>query len=422
MNTISIINFASVGIFGIILSAGFCDIRWTRYKKLFMAGSMSALMLIQGIAYVFADVYVVKFLYPLITHIPLTIVLCILSGEFLWPLVAVLTAYLCCQIRRWLALLVLAMFSGGTVMQDTVELIATLPLLLLLLRFVAPSVRCISHYTAAEKSQFGLVPLLYYGFDYLTTFSPHLLAKGNPAAVEFMPFVCSMSYLIFVLRISEAEQIHIRLKQTQEVLNLQMTQAIKEIEVLRESWQKSITYRHDLRHHMQHVLSCIENERIEQAQAYIQEVCSEIEAAKVVIYCENEAANLIFSAFTKRAKNHGISISIKAAIPQDIRISESDLCVLLSNALENALHACQKLSAKGFPCLIDVSSYEKNGKLFLQIANSCEENIVFSHGIPTATKPDHGIGVRSICTIVEHYGGIYSFSVKNGLFILRVSF
>lgn len=65
---------------------------------------------------------------------------------------------------------------------------------------------------------------------------------------------------------------------------------------------------------------------------------------------------------------------------------------------------------------------KKNGKLFLQITNSCEENIVFSHGIPVTTNPGHGIGVRSICTIVDHYGGIYTFSVKNGLFILRMSF
>ena len=31
------------------------------------------------------------------------------------------------------------------------------------------------------------------------------------------------------------------------------------------------------------------------------------------------------------------------------------------------------------------------------------------------------IGVSSICAIVERYGGLYSFSVKEGKFVLRVS-
>ncbi len=421
MNIVSTINLASVGIFGLILSAGFCGIRWTRRKKLAMAGSIAAIMLFQGIIRFFSGVYFVRHFYPFITHIPLAVSLCILSGEFLWPLISVLTAYLCCQLRKWIALIAVAILSGGALMQDTAELILTLPLLWLLLRFIAPSVRSLSHYTTMEKCRFGLIPLLYYGYDYLTLFRPELLLTGNPAAVEFMPFVCCVSYLMFVLRTSEDERIRVRMEQTQAILHLQMTQAVREIAVLRESHQKSGRYRHDLRHHMQYLLSCIENERLGQAQAYIQKVCSEVETAKVIVFCENETTNLIFSAFSRRAKNCGITINIKAAIPQDIPLQENDWCVLLSNALENALHACQKLTEKDLPGSIDVSAYEKKGKMFLQVSNSCEEPVPFSHGVPAASRPGHGIGVHSICTIVEHYNGMYSFSVQNGLFILRLS-
>lgn len=420
MNIIPTINLTAVGVFGLVLSAGFCDIRWTRQKKQFMAGCMCAIMLFQGIVQLSAGLYIVKYFYPLITHIPLTIALCILSMEFLWPLIAVFTAYLCCQLRRWLALAAVSVLSGGELMQDAAELIITLPLLLLLLRFAAPSVRSVSHYTTMEKCRFGLVPLLYYGYDYLTIFYTDLLSEGNPAIVEFMPFVCSVAYLIFVLRVSKDEQIRIELEQTQEILNLQITQAIREISALRESHRKSSTYRHDLRHHMQYLLSCIENERTEQAKIYIHKIFSEIEAAKVIAFCENEASNLIFSAFSARAKNHGVPISIKAVIPQDLPISENDWCVLLSNSLENALNACQKLTEKGLSGSIFVSAYKRKEKMLLEVSNSCEESVTFSHGVPVTNQPGHGIGVRNICTIVEHYGGMYSFSAENGMFLLRI--
>ncbi|MBD5523205.1 MAG: GHKL domain-containing protein [Lachnospiraceae bacterium] len=421
MSGIYFSNSIAVAAFGMILSAAFCDILWTWRKWLVMAGSMAVILLFQGIIYFRVGVDVVEYTYPIVTHFPLIIVLCVLSKKRLWPTISVLTAYLCCQTRRWLALLIVAIFSGGAAMQSIAELVMTLPLLLILLRIVAPSVRSISRHTFTAQWQFGLVPALYYGFDYLTSVYTNLLLDGALVAVEFMPFVCSVAYLVFIVYYSEEGRIRSQLEQMQAVLNLQITQAVREIEALRESWQKTRTYRHDLRHHMQYISSCIENGRIEQAQGYIREICSEIEMNEVIVYCENEAANLIFSAFAGRAKDCGIPITIRAGIAQSISISESDLCVLLSNALENALRACRKMKEKGLSATIEVDAYQRNGKFFLQAINSCEEDITFEHGLPVTNKPGHGIGVRSICAVVERYNGIYSFSVKDDKFILRVS-
>ena len=141
----------------------------------------------------------------------------------------------------------------------------------------------------------------------------------------------------------------------------------------------------------------------------------------MTVHCENDAANLIFSAFAGRANDCGIPITIRADISQSISISESDLCVLLSNALENALHACQRQKERGASGTIEVYAYEKNGRFFLQTINSCDTDITFDHGLPVTNKPGHGIGVRSICAVADRYNGIYSFSVKDDKFILRVS-
>lgn len=422
MNAIYLGNSIAVSAFGMILSAAFCDIRWTRQKRLLMTGGMAVLLLFQGFIYFFINAEIVEYIYPLITHFPLTVILCLFSGKVLWPTVSVLTAYLCCQIRRWQALLAITIFAGGPAMQNTIELVMTIPILLILLRFVAPSVRSISHNTLSVQIKFGLVPALYYGFDYLTRIYTKLLLEGVLAAVEFMPFVCSVTYLVFVVHASAEGRMCSQLEQIQEILNRQVAQAVREIRALRESQQKTRAYRHDLHHHMQYILSCIENERYEQAQGYIREICLEIESSQVIAFCENEAANLTFSAFAGYARDSGVPIKIQAALPQSIAIPDSDLCVLLSNALENALHACQKLAEKGFPGTIEVSAYEKKGKVFLQVVNSCDADIPFEHGLPVTSNPGHGIGVRSICAIVEKYGGIYSFAVKDDKFILRLSF
>ena len=417
---LELLDGAAVGIFGILLSAAFCPIRWTDKKRWALAGCTAGLLALQGIFYFGASPTAVQYLYPLITHLPLYGVLVLFSRQKVWPLVAVLTAYLCCQVRRWAALAVALFFPQHPLVQPVAELLFTLPLLLLFIRFLAPSMRQLSHYPASVQCQFGIVPLVGYLFDYITHVYTSLLSEANPAAVEFMFFVCCAAFLCSILRASRVERQRIQMEQLQTSLNLQVTQAMREIEALRLSQQRASTYRHDLRHHMQFLAGCIENGRTEQALGYIRSVCSEIEAGKVTAYCENEAANLIFSAFADRAAKAGVQFTVQAGISQALAVSESDLCVLLSNALENALHAAVRCREAGHEAFIETSGHEKNHKLFLQITNSCLPDVQFREGVPVTDQPGHGLGVRSICAISERYGGLTSFAAKDGQFTLRI--
>lgn len=368
-----VLDGAAVGIFGILLSAAFCPIRWTGKKRWALAGCTAGLLALQGMFYFGASPTAAKYLYPLITHLPLYVVLVLLSGQKVWPLVAVLTAYLCCQVRRWAALAVALFFPQHPLVQPVAELLFTLPLLLLFIRFLAPSMRQLSRYPASVQCQFGIVPLVSYLFDYITHVYTSLLSEANPAAVEFMYFVCCAAFLCSILRASRVERQRIQMEQLQTSLNLQVTQAMREIE-----------------------------------------------AGKVTAYCENEAANLIFSAFADRAAKAGVQFTVQAGISQALPVSESDLCVLLSNALENALHAAVRCREAGQGAFIETTGHEKGKKLFLQITNSCLPDVQFREGVPVTDRTGHGLGVRSICAISERYGGLTSFAAKDGQFTLRV--
>lgn len=421
MNVLTVPNGIVVALFGIVLSASFCDICWTKRNRIVLEVGTAAILLLQGAITFGASWDAMQELYPFTTHLPLAAVLGVLSGDWLWPTISVLAAYLCCQLRRWVALLVIAMVPGIDWLQPAVEIVVTLPLLAVLLRYVAPAARSFARYPRSMQLLFGVVPLAGYLFDYVTRIYTDLLAKGNQAAVEFMPFVCSVAYIVFVLRVSAEERTRGQLEQTRNNLKLQVGQAVREIEALRTSQQQTRAYRHDLRHHLQYISACIENGRGEQAQEYIQSICTEIEASKVTNYCENETANLIFSSYASRAENCGVPFRVEANIPQLISVAETDLCVLLSNALENALRACRRLKAEDRAAFIEVEAREKNGWIFLQFVNPCPKGVQFEDGLPVNRAEGHGVGVRSICAIVEKYKGLSDFSVQEGRFILRVS-
>ena len=420
---VSLLNDAAVSVFGGVLSASFCGaLRTARSRRIFWA-CMALMLIPQGAAYLLWDAQLRTQVYPLILHFPLLILLCCLTGKRLWPAVSILSAYLFCQMRRWLALLAVALLPEWEPVQMLAELAFTLPLLLLLLRFAGPAARQLMDYPLKTQCQFGLIPALYYGFEYLTRIYTDLLSSGSPVVVEFMPAVCCAAYLFFLLHRSAEERRHSLLRQTQDNLELQVAQAAREIGLLRESQAQAVRYRHDLRHHLQYLLSCVENGETERAKDYISGICAEIEARPLRRFCENEAANLILSAFASRAEREGIRLDVRGAVPAALGVSDSDLCVVLSNALENALQACLPLAGAGTDCAVglDFRFQEKTGRLFLQVVNPCrEEDVRFERGVPMSDRPGHGIGVQSIRAIVERRGGDCTFLAENGQFILRL--
>ena len=64
---------------------------------------------------------------------------------------------------------------------------------------------------------------------------------------------------------------------------------------------------------------------------------------------------------------------------------------------------------------------EKQQQIFLQIKNSCAGAPIFENGVPVSKEKGHGIGTRSICAIVERYGGVYTFSLEKEYFVLRLN-
>ncbi len=418
---LNLLNAGAVGLFGIILSVSFCDIKWTKEKKIIFFVFILVLGVFQVILYQVFAIDGLRKICPLITHLPLVFLLHFFTRQALWSIISVLTAYLCCQLRRWIALFSIDLFFGNSIQQQVVELIVTLPILFLLLRFVSPSIRNLSKFSFPLQLQFGIIPAISYVFDYVTRIYTNWLAEGIPSVVEFMPFVCSLAYPIFSIYSAQALHRQAELEQIYTGLNLQIKQAEREIKTLQDSQNQTATYRHDLRHHLQYISNCIENSSLDQAQEYIHSLHESITNLPVKQYCKNTAANLIISAFANRAQEAGIAVSVRVHLKESLTVSDNDLCVLLSNALENALNSCIQVKPIQEDAFIRLYCYEKEDRIFLEIINSCKENIPFENDLPVTYAKSHSFGVRSICAVVEKYGGIYHFEVHNQQFVLRLS-
>lgn len=357
--------------------------------------------------------------YYYIVHIPLIFFITFYCKcNFIIALVSVLSSYLCCQTPRWFATMALYLFDSR-LSYLIVNSLTIFPVLFFLKKHVVRSVNQLINISKRSMLLFSIVPLMYYLFDYATTVYTDLLYRGIEMAVLFMPTIVSMFYFVFILIYYNEMQKRSNAESEGIVLSIQTNQAKKELSAFLESQEKTAIYRHDMHHHLNLIRACLETGDTRKALEYIRNTQAEIIEFTPVRYCENRTINLILSYFADRAKAAGVTFLTDATIPQTISILETELCALLSNGLENALHACTAVPDEKERILrVNCQLHKDNMLIFIE--NNYTGKVDMENGLPQSHRQNHGFGVKSIMTIVQKYDGYCSYTAEDGIFTLKV--
>lgn len=127
---------------------------------------------------------------------------------------------------------------------------------------------------------------------------------------------------------------------------------------------------------------------------------------------------LFLPAFHLQSQRQGTVLTVDASLPNDVAISDTELCSLLSNGLENALHAVADLPADRKQ--ISLYCGVRQNKLLIEIRNPCAGPIAMRDGLPISDREGHGYGCRSIQAIAQRNGGLCVFSAQQGQFLLQI--
>lgn len=110
-----------------------------------------------------------------------------------------------------------------------------------------------------------------------------------------------------------------------------------------------------------------------------------------------------------------ISIDFEVNDLSNLPFDASDMVVLLSNLLDNAIEACQRYD-KGDKAIHVMAVVQQD--FFISVRNTSEPVVIINGSIPT-TKPEpqlHGFGLANIRLILEKYSGEYTMFYENGWF------
>lgn len=387
-------------------------------KKLYLMGLFVTVVLIcDGLVWQDLGYQGFMKLYPLIINIPLFIAFLFISKyKGIKLFFVLLTASFLCTVPISIGLILLSHWVTNRNALSVVSILMDVPTGFIVYRYFRPSLLYMLRNT--DKGWFGFctIPLSYYALIYFTgMYNVNILRVKSTLITMGLALMLTLAAYVMILRLFKQTREQVTLQKEQDLFQMQAAAAQVHLEALQESQEKTIIYRHDMRHHLNLIAAYLADNNMSAAQKYITGVENAIESATVETYCTNYTVNLILYSYILKAKKERITVETQINLPEKNTVSDMDLCVIFANALENAVNACKRIPNANNRTL-KVVCKTKSDQFFIQITNSYEGTVKFVDDMPANTEESHGLGTKSIAAITEKYGGVYSFTTENGVF------
>lgn len=180
---------------------------------------------------------------------------------------------------------------------------------------------------------------------------------------------------------------------------------------------------HDMNNH----LACLNNlageNNVDEIKKYLDNIGQTIRKLDFKIKTGNAISNAVINEKYNIAKEEGIEFICDFMIPKEISLEPVDLCVILSNALDNAIEACLRIKDSNISKIIWVKSYIREMYLIIEVSNTTIDKIRYNENKIMSTKSDrhnHGMGISNIEVAIEKYNGIVDIIEEKGRFTINI--
>ncbi len=199
-----------------------------------------------------------------------------------------------------------------------------------------------------------------------------------------------------------------------KVLAQQVEIAQSGFENLRRHQEEVMMLRHDMKKHLTFLRQSVSDKG---AAEYLDNLIGQQQALSPVVQSRNQALDIILSAKLGEAAGKGITVEvIQADAPESLPLSDAELCALMMNLLDNAIHAAGK-TEKPF---LRLDMHQKDG-FFVFV---CENAAVPEPPEKSAEKKaasQHGLGMKIIEQIITRHGNLMEVERLPGSYRVTVA-
>lgn len=223
------------------------------------------------------------------------------------------------------------------------------------------------------------------------------------------------AYCIYLTLLKEQKSDHQRNLQIQAY-----EYQIKNHENIIQVYQETCRLRHDMKHQFTLIQSLLKNGRIADAENYLSSLIDLTIEHSPILLCDNEIINYVLNYKLAQCNKLKIPYSFQITTPL-ANLSESDLVLILSNLLDNAIEA-----EKGLPDPdIKVIIQKQGGYVQFMIQNRIMHSVLENNPSLLTSKREskyHGYGIVNARDLLSKHDGMMDFYESCGYFICRILF
>lgn len=205
-------------------------------------------------------------------------------------------------------------------------------------------------------------------------------------------------------------------------MKMQLELQQQSIEKMEQAYNHTRALRHDLKNHLHALGGMLANGDTADALAYMQTMQSDLEDTAYFAVTGNTAVDAILNEKLLTAQRQKTNLRFDTVSLKDTKAKPMDLCIILSNALDNALEACQKISDIQSRT-VTLKVREETDYLLFCVQNSVAappQKYGSNFLSDKKDRENHGIGLRSIRSTAEKYNGEVLAQCENNVFTLLV--
>lgn len=238
----------------------------------------------------------------------------------------------------------------------------------------------------------------------------------------FVVMACCTLVIVTLMQIVVLSQ-NAHIKKSNDMYKEHMDLQKQHYEHMLLQYEELRKFRHDVKNHMLTLNSMCTSDDNTQIKKYLSQLTNEVSSKNPVEYTGNRELDAVIAPFVLEAESKNIKVQFKGIVSDDVAIDMFDMCTIISNLLNNAIEACEKLQEGKRIIELEIAGY--NSQIFITVRNSYDvESIINQKQKFITTKEDklnHGIGLENVRRTVKKYDGDMRISQENEKFIVSIN-
>jgi len=278
----------------------------------------------------------------------------------------------------------------------------------------------------SKKNTIAVTSVLFASFIFM------VLVDLMLTHVKWMEFNLLTTFLLFtmfmalIILIGVFVVVHKSYKEkllssNNNLLQIQLKSQLDHYNQLENGLIETRKIKHDMQNHMTSLNYLIRTSAYEEALEYLSEINNKLSKIASGIDTGNVIFDAIYIDKSKIANAKGIEFVNVNCMNQDLDITYVDMCTILSNTMDNAIEACDKITDVKEK-KVRIESFVKKGHWIYKIVNPADP-FELKGGTIVTSKTDkraHGFGLINIKETVDKYDGTMDVKYRDGEFILEI--